>query len=144
VHRGPAIVGNFGGNRFFNYTAMGDTVNTAARLEGANKFIGTLNCISDQAATFAEGYLLRPSGALFLKGKNECTHAFEALEDTEENRAMVREYLEAYRMMANGEPQAEAAFETLAQKYPSDTLIAFHRNRLAGGEVGDDIHLAGK
>ena len=144
VHRGPAIVGNFGGNRFFNYTAMGDTVNTAARLEGANKFIGTLNCISDQAAKFAEGCLLRPSGALFLKGKNECTRAFEALEDTEANRAMVGEYLEAYRMMADGEPQAEAAFEALAHKYPSDALIAFHRKRLAKGEVGDDIHLAGK
>ena len=33
VHAGPAIVGNFGGSRFFEYTAYGDTINVAARLE---------------------------------------------------------------------------------------------------------------
>ena len=37
IHSGPAIVGNFGGERFFDYTAIGDTVNTAARLEGAQQ-----------------------------------------------------------------------------------------------------------
>jgi adenylate cyclase len=31
VHAGPAIVGNFGGGRFFDYTAYGDTINVAAR-----------------------------------------------------------------------------------------------------------------
>ena len=36
VHAGPAIVGNFGGGRFFDYTAYGDTINIAARLEAAN------------------------------------------------------------------------------------------------------------
>jgi class 3 adenylate cyclase len=36
VHAGPALVGNFGGNRFFDYTAYGDTINIAARLETAN------------------------------------------------------------------------------------------------------------
>jgi adenylate cyclase len=35
VHAGPAIVGNFGGGRFFDYTAYGDTINVAARLEAA-------------------------------------------------------------------------------------------------------------
>jgi adenylate cyclase len=38
VHAGPVLVGNFGGSRFFDYTAHGDTINTAARLEAANKF----------------------------------------------------------------------------------------------------------
>ena len=38
VHAGPAIVGNFfGGTRFFDYTAYGDTINIASRLEAANK-----------------------------------------------------------------------------------------------------------
>src|SRR5665213_3557462 len=44
VHAGPALVGNFGGSRFFDYTAYGDTINTAARLEAANKFLGTRIC----------------------------------------------------------------------------------------------------
>ena len=44
VHAGPAIVGNFGGGRFFDYTAYGDTINVAARLEAANKQLGTRIC----------------------------------------------------------------------------------------------------
>jgi hypothetical protein len=37
VHFGEAIVGNFGGDGRIQYTALGDAMNTAARLEGANK-----------------------------------------------------------------------------------------------------------
>jgi adenylate cyclase len=46
VHAGPAIVGNFGGGRYFDYTAYGDTINVAARLEGANRQLGTRICVS--------------------------------------------------------------------------------------------------
>jgi class 3 adenylate cyclase len=45
-------VRNFGGSRFFDYTAYGGTINTAARLEAANKFLGTHICVS---ATVADG-----------------------------------------------------------------------------------------
>ena len=51
VHAGPAIVGNFGGGRFFDYTAYGDTINVAARLEAANKQLGTRICVSATLAT---------------------------------------------------------------------------------------------
>ena len=40
VHTGEVIVGNFGGTTMFDYRALGDPVNTAARLEGANKYTG--------------------------------------------------------------------------------------------------------
>jgi adenylate cyclase len=56
VHAGPAIVGNFGGGRFFDYTAYGDTINTAARLETANKQLGTRICVSATVAERAMGF----------------------------------------------------------------------------------------
>src|SRR3954467_1877470 len=64
VHAGPALVGNFGGNRFFDYTAYGDTVNIAARLEAANKHLGTRICVSATVADGAEAFRGRPVGDL--------------------------------------------------------------------------------
>ena len=144
VHAGPAIVGNFGGNQFFNYTAIGDTVNTAARLEGANKFIGTKNCISSEVAKQTTRFLLRPAGVLYLKGKNEGIEAFEALSHTPENTILCEEYSKAYVLLAAEDKRATAAFELLVANYPQDGLIAFHHRRLASGCFGADIHLAEK
>ena len=50
VHAGPVLVGNFGGGRFFDYTAYGDTMNIAARLEAANKHLGSRICVSEAVA----------------------------------------------------------------------------------------------
>src|SRR3979411_2321166 len=62
VHAGPAWVGNFGGSRFFDYTAYGDTINTAARLETANKFLRTRSCVSATLAAATEKFKGQPAG----------------------------------------------------------------------------------
>lgn len=49
IHTGKAVIGNIGSSRRFNYTAIGDSVNIAARLEGANKALGTTLLISESA-----------------------------------------------------------------------------------------------
>ncbi|WFP65786.1 MULTISPECIES: adenylate/guanylate cyclase domain-containing protein [unclassified Mesorhizobium] len=144
IHGGPAIVGNFGGNRFFNYTAIGDTVNTAARLEGANKYIGTKNCISSEVAKKATRFLLRPAGVLHLKGKIQGIEAFEAMSRTSENTILCEEYAKAYALLATDDKLATVAFEKLVANYPQDALIAFHHGRLASGHFRADIHLAEK
>src|ERR1700733_5613781 len=71
VHAGPALVGNFGGSRFFDYTAYGDTINTAARLVGANKVPGTPLCASAAVADGAKAFRGRPVGDLMLRGRSE-------------------------------------------------------------------------
>lgn len=144
VHCGPAIVGNFGGNRFFNYTAMGDTVNIAARLEGANKVIGTRNCISLQVAKQTRGFLLRQVGVLYLRGKSEGVTAFEALSNTAENRRLCEEYSRAQVLLSAKDSRAGPAFEFLVKKYPQDGLIVFHQRRLAKGVCRADIKLVEK
>ena len=79
VHAGPAIVGNFGGGRFFDYTAYGDTINIAARLEAANKQLGTRICVSASVAARVAGFRGRPVGDLVLRGRTEPLRAFEPL-----------------------------------------------------------------
>ena len=79
VHAGPALVGNFGGNRFFDYTAHGDTINIAARLETANKFLGTRICVSAAVADGANNFRGRPVGDLLLRGRSEPLRALRAL-----------------------------------------------------------------
>ena len=69
VHAGPAIVGNFGGGRFFDYTAYGDTINIAARLEAANKQLGTRICVSAILAAKVKDFRGRPVGDLYAEGQ---------------------------------------------------------------------------
>ncbi len=47
LNTGPMVVGNMGSEKRFDYTMMGNAVNLAARLEGANKNYGTFTCISE-------------------------------------------------------------------------------------------------
>ena len=79
VHAGPAIVGNFGGGRLFDYTAYGDTINAAARLEAANKQLGTRICVSAVARERAGAFFGRPIGDLMLRGRSEPLRCFEPL-----------------------------------------------------------------
>ena len=70
LHHGFAIVGNFGGEGRLTYTALGDAMNCAARLEGANKYLRTTALVSDEARDQAlAGDQLRPMGRIIVAGR---------------------------------------------------------------------------
>src|SRR5215467_9202041 len=96
VHAGPAIVGNFGGGRFFDYTAYGDTINVAARLEAANKQLGTRVCVSATLADKVKDFRGRPIGDLILRGKTEPRRVFEPLGLEQYNDPATKSYLDAF------------------------------------------------
>ena len=144
VNSGPAVVGNFGGFLRFDYTAHGDAINTAARLESANKFFGTRVCVSGSTAQLCEHFSGRPIGALVLKGKTEAIEAFEPLADGLLHAPQTEAYLRAYRLLEAGVDGALAAFQALSHDHPDDALAAFHLNRLKQGESGTRIVMAGK
>ena len=141
VHAGPAIVGNFGGSRFFEYTAYGDTINVAARLEAANKELGTTICVSGDVASRAEGFVARPIGDLILKGRSEPIRALEPLKPTEFADPRTATYLKAFAMMEAGEPGAILTFEGLLDSCGADPLASFHLKRLLNGATGIRITL---
>ena len=97
VHTCVAVVGNLGAADRFHYTAMGDGVNLASRLEGVNKLYGTGILLSGETAQGVDpDMFLREVGRVIVKGKSEPVDIF-----TPEADARVRELtaraLAAYR-----------------------------------------------
>jgi adenylate cyclase len=139
VHAGQAIVGNFGGGRFFDYTAYGDTVNVAARLEDANKQLGTRICVSATLAARAEDFRGRPIGDLILRGRAEALRAFEPLSYEQYEKPATKNYLAAFAKLEGGDPRAMAAFAAHIGKHADDQIAGFHLKRLLNGSTGTRI-----
>ena len=136
IHAGPALVGNFGGNRFFDYTAYGDTINIAARLEAANKHLGTRICASASVAKAAEHFQGRPVGDLMLRGRSEPLRAFEPLPQDKFEAPRTAQYSEAFAKMEAGDVAAMPAFAALVGMHADDSLAGFHLKRLLNGAKG--------
>ena len=142
VNTGQAIIGNFGGKRFFDYTACGDAVNTAARLEQANKVIGTRICVSNSVTEKISNFQGRPIGALMLKGKSQTVRCFEPLDVEQANGAAVGPYRDAFALLEKGAAKARQAFAALMGQCDDDALASYHLGRILSGDNGIEIELA--
>ncbi|WP_291686358.1 response regulator [Bradyrhizobium sp.] len=141
VHAGPALVGNFGGDRFFDYTAHGDTMNTVARLEAVNKHLGTRICASAAVVAIAGRFQGRPIGELVLRGRGEPLEAYELLPALVFNEAAAARYLDAYTKLKSEDASATSAFAALLASNADDSLVEFHLRRLLNGAKGIRIEL---
>ncbi len=141
VHTGVVTIGNVGGKRLIDYRALGDPVNTAARLETVNKQIGTRVCVSESTVSRCKAFLGRPVGRLVLKGKREALEAFEPLDPQAAALPHVVAYRAAYAFLESGDARAAEAFAAIAD---CDALAAFHLQRLQRGEAGTTVVLSEK
>lgn len=144
VHSGPASVGNFGSDARFEYTALGDAVNTAARLEGLNKYFGTRVAMSGATAERCPDIARRSIGRIVLKGKTEPIAVFQPLAAEEAEGGFMQRYAQAYAAMAAGQAEALALFQALAAARPEDGPVALHLERLDQGASDDLVVMSDK
>ena len=144
VHTAEANVGNFGSLDRYEYKALGDAVNTAARLEGLNKYFGTRILITQQTRDASPEIPCRKVGGVIVKGKSEPIHVYEPLTGARATDENTQLYLAAFELMKAKDPAALAAFEDLCKRYPDDALAEYHLDRLKEGETGEVFAMAEK
>jgi len=79
LHAGPIFLGNIGAGTHYEYGVTGDTVTTAARLDGLNKYLGTKVLVSDEVMRDLDKLLTREIGVFLLKGKSQPIIAHELI-----------------------------------------------------------------
>jgi len=139
VHTGPAVIGNFGSSDRFNYTAQGDSVNVASRLEALNKHFHTRLCVSNATKELCTGIAFRPIAEVILKGKTSAVEVWEPLHDDDRRETYMSRYLAAYEALRARDPDARKLMGLLAQEAPGDPCVRLHLSRLAEGQSGTII-----
>ena len=144
VHSGQATVGNFGSHDKMEYTALGDAVNTASRLEGLNKYFGTRTCVSEVTHAECKGIPFRPMGLVIVKGKTQALGVFEPLSEERAQSDYIKRYLNAYEHLEQGAEDTLALFEELYAENPYDGCVEIHLERLRAGTRSPEIAMTEK
>ena len=127
LNSGVASVGNMGSALRYGYTALGDAVNLASRLEGLNKDYGTHILVNETtyAAARDSGLAFRELDLIRVKGKLQPVVLYELLGPrdslSDETRERVRLFGEARARYRNREwGQAQAQFGAILDRWPDD------------------------
>jgi adenylate cyclase len=140
LHTGDTVVGNIGSPDRMDYTALGVSVNLAARLEGLNKRYGTQLLVSESVFKAAgDAFLFRPIDLAAVKGisKRVATYELCAAYDgpspilaTEDQKSFCRRWNEIYDLFRASDWEATfAALQGFLTDYPDDQVAKIYLER---------------
>jgi adenylate cyclase len=138
IETGPVILGDVGHASRLDYTAYGDAVNAAARLEAANKELGSAICIGPGAAAGCDPAALRPLGSIEVRGRDECLTVYEPW-PADAPPEWRQRYLAAFAVIDKDCVAAAALFETLAAERAHDRVARLQAQRVRAAAVGGAI-----
>lgn len=141
LHVGDAIVGNFGGDGRIQYTALGDSMNTASRLESANKSLKTNILFSEEAALRSGRDDLVPMGRVTLRGRSRPVSLYTPRPD------LAPDIRRSIKMMVDqhdigNQPEFVTCATDLQMKFPDDPAIEFLIQRLTATQKEESYVLA--
>ncbi len=135
IATGEAIVGNFGGQRRFDYSVIGDTVNLASRLEGLTRQFKVHLLVSRVTYTEAgAGFIGRELGLVKVKGKELLVSIVDVAGRVNDSvdPAFYRRFGDALTMIRAGDVfSARQELERLGEERPNDTPVRMYLDRLA-------------
>lgn len=147
LESGHFYIGHAGGGGHFVFSIVGDTANTASRIESLNKHVGTRILATSEAIEGLDGLLLRPLGAFQFVGKTEAIPIVEIMattaHQTEAQLQLAEGFAAALETYQSGDWQGAAdRFTALLAQYPDDGPSGFYlarcRTYLEGAPAPDD------
>jgi adenylate cyclase len=121
IHAGPIYIGNIGAGSHYEYGITGDTVTTAARLDGLNKHLSTKILVSAEVMQNLDGFLARRCGSFIMKGKTHPVEAYELICRSTECTSSQRT---ACAMFAEAQSAFEARrWDEASQKFQQTELV---------------------
>ena len=121
LHYGEAVVGNFGGDNRIQYTALGDSMNTAARLEAANKALDSSVMASREFADRSALDWWRPMGCVVLRGRAKPVELMEPVPGFPDvDRALLAQ---AFKRAREGDANAVELVRDVAGRHPADKAL---------------------